>query len=111
MINGWQILLGTFISSVSQVILKKSAAKQYPSRIKEYLNPLVITAYAMFFGATLLSVLAYRTADLSLGAVFETSGYIYITVFGLIFFGEKPTKRKLAALGLIIAGTVIYTLG
>lgn len=109
--KGWQILLGTFISSVSQVMLKKSAAKEYPSRIREYLNPLVIIAYTMFVAATLLSILAYRHIDLSAGAVLETSGYIYITVFGLIFFGEKPTRRKLFALLLIIAGTIIYTFG
>lgn len=109
--NGWQILLGTFISSVSQVMLKKSANRSYPSRAREYLNPLVITAYAMFFAATLLSVAAYRTLDLSAGAILECSGYLYITVFGAMFFGEKVTRRKLAALALIAAGTVIFSLG
>jgi multidrug transporter EmrE-like cation transporter len=109
--KGWQILVGTFISSVSQVMLKKSAGKNYGSRMKEYLNPLVITAYILFFAATLLSVLAYRSIGLSTGAILETSGYIYITIFGLIFFREKLTPRKLAALGLIISGTVIFTLG
>ena len=98
--KGWQILLGTFISSVSQVMLKKSAGKKYSSRVREYLNPIVIT-----------SILAYRSIDLSAGAVLETSGYIYITLFGYFFFSEKPTKRKLLALLLIIAGTIIYTLG
>ena len=65
----------------------------------------------MFFAATILSVLAYRTLDLSAGAILECSGYLYITVFGAIFFGEKVTKRKLAALGLIAAGTVVFSLG
>ena len=109
--KGWQILVGTFISSVSQVMLKKSAAKNYPSRIREYLNPLVITAYAMFFTAAILAVFAYRSISLSTGTVLDTLGYVYTTAFGLIFFGEKPTKRKLAALLLIISGTVIYTIG
>ena len=30
------LLLGTFISAVSQVILKKAAQKEYPSKIAEY---------------------------------------------------------------------------
>ena len=109
--NGWQILLGTFISSISQVMLKKSANRTYPSHLREYLNPLVITAYTMFAAATLLSVTAYRTLDLSAGAVLECSGYLYITVFGAVLFGEKVTRRKLAALMLIAAGTVIFSFG
>ena len=44
------VLFGTFISSVSQVILKKASGKKYDSFIKEYLNPLVIIAYAIFLG-------------------------------------------------------------
>ena len=47
------VLLGVFISAISQVMLKKSAVKKYDSRIKEYLNPLVIFAYFIFFIATL----------------------------------------------------------
>ena len=42
------LLLGTFISAISQVLLKKSAMKTYSSRIREYLNPQVITAYVIF---------------------------------------------------------------
>ena len=50
------LLASVFISAVSQVMLKKSALKTYDSPIKEYLNPLVIFAYALFVGTTLLSV-------------------------------------------------------
>ena len=39
-------LFGVFISGISQVLLKKSAGRQYSSAIREYLNPLVIVAYA-----------------------------------------------------------------
>ena len=39
------LLLGVFVSAISQVMLKKSALKQYDSKIKEYMNPLVIIAY------------------------------------------------------------------
>ena len=35
-------LLGVFLSSVSQVMLKKAAMRKYDSVLKEYLNPLVI---------------------------------------------------------------------
>ena len=104
------MLLGVFISSVAQVLLKKAAQRQYDSVLREYLNAPVIIAYAIFFGATFLSIYAYRVVPLSMGAILEASGYIYVTAFGVIIFKEKLNKMKLAALGLILAGIVIYTL-
>ncbi len=102
------LLAGVFISAVSQVMLKKAAQKKYDSWIKEYVNPLVISAYALFFGTTLLSLIAYKEIPLSLGPILEATSYIYITVFGVLLFKEKINKRKLISLGLIITGIVIY---
>ncbi|MBM7000294.1 multidrug ABC transporter [bacterium] len=105
------LLVSVFISSVSQVMLKKSALRTYDSPLKEYLNPLVIFAYVLFVGTTLLSVLAYRGIPLSLGPVLEATGYIYVTIFGVLIFKERMTRGKLAALALIVAGIVVYAFG
>ena len=104
------ILLGTFISSVAQVVLKKAAQKKYDSFIKEYLNPPVIIAYIIFFGASLLAVFAYKAVPLSMGAILEATGYIYVTVFGVLIFKEKLNAKKLAALALILGGIAVYAL-
>lgn len=104
------LLAGVFISAVSQVLLKKSALKQYDNPVKEYMNPLVIVAYIMFFGTTLLSVAAYRGIPLSLGPVLEATSYIYVTVFGVKFFGEKINRKKVCALAVIIIGILVYAL-
>ena len=66
-------LLGTFVSSISQVMLKKAAQKEYDSPLGEYLNPLVIFAYCLFFGATLMTVFAYKEVPLSMGAILEST--------------------------------------
>mgnify|MGYP000920449170 FL=1 len=60
------LLLGVFVSVISQVMLKKSAMKQYDSKIKEYMNPLVIIAYIMFVGTTFLLIIAYKGIHLSM---------------------------------------------
>lgn len=104
-------LLGVFISAVSQVLLKKSANKEYGSAIKEYLNPLVIIAYSMFVLSTLLSVFAYKGIPLSMGPILDATGYIYVTIFGVTIFHERLNKKKLIALALIIGGIAIYALG
>lgn len=105
------LLVSVFISSISQVMLKKSALKTYDSPVREYLNPLVIFAYVLFVGTTLLSVLAYRGIPLSLGPVLEATGYIYVTIFGVLIFREKITRGKLVALALIVAGIAVYAIG
>lgn len=99
-----------FVSCVSQTLLKKAALKQYDSVAAEYLNLPVITAYAMFFGSTLLTMLAYKKLPLSMSPAFESSSYIFVTAFGVTVFKERLTKKKLCALGMIIAGILLFTL-
>lgn len=103
-------VFGVFISGISQVLLKKAALVKYDSWIREYLNVRVIVAYAIFFGATLLSIYAYKVVPLSMGPILDATGYIFVTFFGVTIFKETITPKKWAALGLIIAGIVVYSL-
>ena len=104
------LLLGVFISAVSQVMLKKAAMRQYDSGLREYLNPLVIFAYVLFVGTTLLSILAYRGIPLSAGPVLEATSYLYVTFFGVTIFKEKLNRRKIIALLCILSGIAVYAL-
>lgn len=103
------MMFGTFISAISQVILKKAADKTYENKIREYVNLPVISAYTIFVVATFLSVFAYKVVPLSMGPILEATSYIYITVFGVTIFKEKLTKRKVVALITIIAGIIVYS--
>ena len=103
------LVFSTFISSVSQVLLKKSADKTYESRIREYLNPLVIIAYVIFFVSAAGTMWSYKVVSISLGAMLETSSYVFIFLFDLMIFREKANARKVAAVALIIIGVVIAT--
>ncbi|MCM1220382.1 MAG: multidrug ABC transporter [Lachnospiraceae bacterium] len=104
------LLAGVFISAISQVMLKKSALKTYDSKLKEYMNPLVIVAYILFVGTTFLSILAYKGIPLSMGPVLEATSYLYVTFFGVKIFKEKLNAKKVIALFLIIAGIVVYAI-
>ena len=112
------MLTGTFIASCSQIVLKKAADKEYPNKLAEYLNPMVIGAYISFFGASLCSVLAYggngqteKGVPLSVGPILEASGYIWVAILGKIFLKEKISPKKAIGLVIIIAGIVIAALG
>lgn len=104
-------LLGVIVSAVSQVMLKKSASREHGSVVKEYLNPLVVFAYVLFVGATLLSVLSYKGIPLSMGPVLDATGYLWVTLFGVTIFRERMNAKKLLALALIVCGIVIYAFG
>lgn len=104
------LVLGALVSSVSQVLLKKAALRHYDSFIREYLNPLVIFAYFLFFVSTFASLYAYKGIPLSMGPILEGSAYIYITVFGVTIFHEKLNTKRVIALLLILSGITVYAL-
>lgn len=103
-------LVSVFVSSVSQILLKKSAREPHKNRIAEYLDMRVIVAYVLFFGATLITVFALKYVPVSLGTVLESAGYLFVTALGVIFLKEKLSRRKLLGLTIIIAGIAIYAL-
>lgn len=103
-------LVSVFISSLSQVLLKVSAGKQHSSIWREYLNIRIICAYGLFFLATLITICAYRYVSLSMGAVLEASGYIFVAILGRVVLKEKIGKKKLIGLGMVLAGIVVFNL-
>ena len=104
-------LFSVFISSVSQIILKKSALKTYENKIKEYLNPYVITAYSIFLISSFITMMAYKGVPLSAGPILEATGYIWVTLLGALILKEKVSPIKLCGLAVIIAGIVVFNLG
>ena len=104
-------LVSVFISSVSQILLKKSADKIYDSKIKEYLNPLVLIAYGMFFCSMLITMYCYKFVDVSAGPIFESAGYIFVAVLGFIFLKEKFTVKKVIGMIVLMCGIALFSLG
>lgn len=103
-------LLSVFVSSLSQILLKKSADVDHENVIKEYLNIRVIFAYGLFLVATLITVIAYKNVSLALGAVLESSGYIFVTILGKLVLKEHISKRKVLGLFIIIMGIIIFNI-
>jgi len=103
-------LLSVTVASASQLLLKKSAMKEYGSFLKEYLNPYVIAGYGMLFLSMFLTILAFRGMDYKNGPVIESLGYVLVLFLGRIFFREKITFRKLAGTLCILAGIAVFYL-
>lgn len=104
------LFCGVVVSAFSQILLKKSAKKHYDSVIKEYLNPLVIIAYGMFFGCTLISVVAMKVVPLSMSPIIESTSYIITPLLSFLILGERATKKQLAGMAVIVIGILIFVI-
>jgi Membrane transporters of cations and cationic drugs len=104
------IICSVFIASISQILLKKSTQKEYSSKLKEYLNPLVIIGYSLFFGCTLINVFALKYVPLSLAPILESSGYIFVSVLGYIFLKERIGKKKFIGMLVILCGIFVFSI-
>lgn len=104
------LLISVLVSSVSQVLLKISAKKTYPSKIREYLNPYVICGYGLFFGCTLVSMYALKVVPLSMAPILESAGYIFVAILSFLFLKEKLSRRQLLGMIMILIGIAVYSI-
>lgn len=102
--------LSVLVSAFSQVMLKKSSQKEHKSILAEYLDPVVIIAYVLFFGSTLLTMTAYKKVPLSMAPIFDCGSYLLVILFGVLFFKEKMNPKKILAIVVLLAGVVVYSL-
>lgn len=102
--------VATFFSTISQIMLKKSANLQHKSWIYEYLNWRVILAYFIFFAVLLVNTFAYTHMDMKYGAVIDGLTYTFVMVMSFLLLKEQFTKAKLLGNLLIVVGVIVYML-
>lgn len=104
------LFLAVVVSASSQMLLKQGASKKYDSVVREYLNPWVISGYALMILSTLCIIYAYRGVAYKNGAIIESLGYILIMLLSRLLFQEKITKKKLAGNLIILTGVLVFYL-
>lgn len=98
------------LAVVSQMLLKKSALRTYPDRLHEYLNPYVITGYALLMCSLLLMLESFRRIGYLSSILLEPLGYVLVLLAGCLFFHEKLTLRKVMGMLLILGGILLFHL-
>lgn len=104
------LILSVLIASFSQILLKKSAEKTYPSVMREYLNLYVIFGYGMMFVSMFLTIIAYSGMEFTNVQIVEATGYIMVLILSYFFFHEKITRKKVIGMIFIFAGIAVYYL-
>jgi len=102
-------VLCVFVSSCSQILLKRSANRNYKG-LKIYLNKETIIGYGIFFAMTLCVTFIYRHLALSTGALLESFSYIFIPTLSWFFFKERLNKIQWLGVGFIVSGILVYIL-
>ncbi len=99
-----------FLVAVAQVLLKLSANKTYPTRLKEYLNPLVLSGYFLFTISLIVTVLAYRYLPLSTAKMLDSTTYIFVSILGYYFLKERLQKKQIFGLFVLILGIFVFSM-
>lgn len=105
------MVIAAFLAAISQLLLKKSAEKQHKDRLREYINPYVLSGYALLVVSLLINMWSYQGVEYRYGPVINASSYIFVLILGHLFLKEKITARKLWGNVLIVAGILVYVLG
>jgi drug/metabolite transporter (DMT)-like permease len=103
-------IISVLISSIAQVMLKAEANKEHKSRIREYLNPMVIAAYGIFFLSTFLTMYALKYVPLTYSPIIEPLSYIFVPVIGVLVLKEKISRRRVLGIAIMFVGIVIFSM-
>jgi len=69
-----------------------------------------IASFYLVCVVVLLRVVALKVLPLSLMPVWNSSSYFFVTLFAYLIMKEKPNRKKLIGLGVILVGIVIFSL-
>ena len=103
-------LMSVVLSSLAQILLKKSSGEQKSHFIFDYLNIKICVAYVMIFTCMLFMIYAFTGMYYRYGVVIESLGYLLIMIFSRIFLGERITHRRVLGNCVIILGVLIFTI-
>ncbi len=103
------VILSVLAAAGAQMLLKKAAGNHYPTFWRQYVNPWVIGGYAVLGVSMLVNIFAMsRGIQLKEVGIIESLSYLFVPVLAFFIFGEKLSWRKIVAIGVIVAGIVIF---
>ena len=97
--------------AVSQILLKKSAKKEYSSFLKNYLNPYVIISYAILFGAIIINMFAMRAIPYKYALILATLPYVFVLILSKLICKEKISRKKWLGALVVLVGIIVFNLG
>jgi len=103
------VVFSVLAAAGAQMLLKQGAKKQYPTFLRQYLNPWVIGGYGIMGGAMLLNVFCLsHGVQVKEISIIESLSYLFVPLLSWLFFKEPVTWRKAIAIIVIMVGVIVF---
>lgn len=103
------VILSVLAAAGAQMLLKQGASKEYPSLLRQYLNPWVVGGYGIMGASLLLNIFCLsHGVQVKEVSIIESLSYLFVPVLSCFFFMEKITWRKAGAIALIMLGILMF---
>lgn len=103
------VIVSVLAAAGAQMLLKQGARKQYPTFIRQYLNPWVIGGYGIMGASLLLNIFCLsHGVQVKEISIMESLSYLFVPVLSWVFFKESITWRKAGAIAVIMVGVVVF---
>ena len=103
------VVFSVLAAAGAQMLLKQSTKMQYPTFVRQYLNPWVISGYGIMGVCLLLNIfcLSHGVQVKEISTI-ESLSYLFVPLLSWLFFKERITWRKAGAIAVIMAGVVVF---
>ena len=103
------VIVSVLAAACAQMLLKQGAKQQFPSFLRQYLNPWVIGGYGIMGASLLLNIFCLsRGVQVKEVGIIESLSYLFVPLLSWLFFKERVTWRKAGAIVVIMAGVVVF---
>lgn len=103
------VVFSVLCAAGAQMLLKQGAKKQYPSLWRQYLNPWVMSGYAIMAVSLLLNIFCLsHGVQVKEVSIIESLSYLFVPCLSWLFFKEEITWRKAGAIAVIMTGIVVF---
>ena len=103
------VILNVFVASCCQMMLKQGALKKYVPWWKQYLNPWVISGYAILGVTMILNILCMsHGVQVKEVGIIESLAYLFVPILSFFCFREKISWMKICAIATILLGITIF---
>ena len=92
-------------SAFAQILLKLGATED--NKRMMFLRWQSLLGYTIYVLVVAVNMYLYKYVDLSLGAMLETLGYVFVLVLAKLVLKEKITSRQYIGMGLIMLGVIL----
>lgn len=105
------VILSVFAAACAQILLKQGARQGYAQWWRQYLNGYVVGGYAIMLAAMVANIFAMsRGVLVKEVSIMESLSYLFVPCLAFLFFKEKITHRRIAAIAIIITGVILFFL-